>query len=190
MTESVEPEAIDVLESPAQNYEVTLPESEEGPELTLSQKPLSFFGKMELFSVLGGAVDKALNEGLSISDLFDVPEDRNAESFQEADLFVKAVLKLVKDAPDLLLNLYNVILAVPRGQRDYISSRLEADLDDEQGIAILEHFVDQNWDVMKDFFKEKIMPLTSKIGAKFQESGSSKPSKATQQNTPRRSKKS
>jgi hypothetical protein len=45
MTESVEPEAIDVLESPAQNYEVTLPESEEGPELTLSQKPLSFFGK-------------------------------------------------------------------------------------------------------------------------------------------------
>jgi hypothetical protein len=190
MTESVEPEAIDVLESPAQNYEVVLPESEEGPELTLSQKPLSFFGKMELFSVLGGAVDKALNEGLSISDLFDVPEDRNAESFQEADLFVKAVLKLVKDAPDLLLNLYNVILAVPRGQRDYISSRLEADLDDEQGIAILEHFVDQNWDVMKDFFKEKIMPLTSKIGAKFQESGSSKPSKATRQNTPRRSKKS
>jgi hypothetical protein len=136
MTETVEPEAIDVLEPTAQNYEVVLPESAAEEELTLYQKPLSFFGKMELFSVLGGAVDKALSEGLSISDLFDVPEDRNAEAFQEADLFVKAVLKLVKDAPDLLLNLYNVILAVPRGQRDYISSRLEADLDDEQGVAI------------------------------------------------------
>lgn len=183
-------DAIDVLEPKAQEYEVTLPESYLGEEITLKQKPLSFFGKMEFFSVLGGAVDKAVNEGLSITDLFDVPEDRNAEAFQEADLFVKAVLKLVKDAPDLLLNLYSVILAVPRGQRDYIKERLENDLSDEDGIAIFDHFIDQNWEVMADFFKEKILPLTSKIGQKFQGSESSKRSKATQPRTPRQSKKS
>jgi len=192
MTEtSVEPSTIDILEPKAQNYEVVLPESELGPELTLVQKPLSFFGKMEFFSVLGGAVDKALNEGLSIGDLFEVPEDRtNVDSFAEADLFVKAVLKLVKDAPDLLLNLYSVILAVPRGQRDYIHERMESDLSDEDGVAIIEHFVDQNWDVMADFFKQKIRPLTSKIGDKLQGSESLKPSKATRQNTPKQSKKS
>lgn len=190
MTETVEVEPIDVLEPKAQNYIVILPESKLGEEITLIQKPLSFFGKMELFSVLGGAVDKAVNEGLSIVDLFEVPEDRGVEAFQEADLFVKSVLKLVKDAPDLLLNLYSVILAVPRGQRDYIKERLESDLTDEQGIAILENFIDQNWDVMADFFKQKIAPLTSKIGQKLQGSGSSKHLKDTQQNTPKRSKKS
>lgn len=175
----IEPDVIDVLEPKIQNYVVTLPKSEDGEELIFVQKPLSFFGKMEFFSVLGGAVDKALNEGLSIGDLFDTPTEKNVDSFREADLFVKAVLKLVKDAPDLLLNLYSVILAVPRTQREYVQYRMEESLSDEDGVAILEHFVDQNWDVMADFFKGKIMPLTSKIGNKIQKSESLKPSKAT-----------
>jgi hypothetical protein len=192
MTETVEPNVVDVLEPKAQNYVVVLPDSELGEEIVFIQKPLTFFGKMEFFSVLGGAVDKAISEGLSVTDLFEVPEDRNinAESFKEADLFVKAVLKLVKDAPDLLLNLYSVILSVPRNQRDYVKDRLEADLSDEDGVAIFEHFIDQNWEVMGDFFKQKIVPLTSKISSKFQGSVSSKPSKATRQNTQRQSKKS
>ena len=184
MTETSVEDPIDVLEPKAQNYAVVLKDGND--EVTLIQKPLTFFGKMEFFSVLGGAVDRAMNEGLSLTDLFDVPEDRTTvDSFKEADLFVKAVLKLVKDAPELLLDLYTVILSVPRGQREYVQSLLE-NIDDEQGIAILERFIDQNWEVMADFFTKKIAPLTSKISDKFQGSVSSKPSKATRQTTRKR----
>jgi hypothetical protein len=188
MTDKVETEVIDVLEPPAQNYEVVLKEGTD-EELRLVQKPLTFFGKMEFFSVMGKAVDKALNEGLSVSDLFDVPEDRqnlSAESFKEADLFVKAVMKLIKEAPELLGDMFAVILGVPRAQREYVKERLEEDLTDDQAFGILDHFVDQNWDMMTNFFKEKISPLTSKIGSKFQGSESSKPSKATRQSTRKR----
>ncbi len=192
MTEEVD--TADVLEPKSQNFEVVLAPGTDY-ELKLTQKPLSFFGKMELLSVLGGMVDKAISEGLSVGDLFDVPDrEKNKpldpNDFKEADLFVRAVLKLVQYAPETLLELYCVILGVPRGSRDYVQGRLEEDLTDDQGVAILNNFVDQNWDVMANFFKEKIAPLASKIGSKFQESTSSKPSKATQQSTRRQPKKS
>jgi hypothetical protein len=180
-------EPIDALESNAQDYEVVLSENTT-EELRLIQKPLTFFGKMEFFSVMGKAVDRALSEGLSVGDLFDVPDRRpgeplDASAFKEADLFVKAVVKLVSDAPDIFLDMYCVILAVPRAQREYIKERLDEEMTDEQGIEVLNNFVDQNWDVMVNFFKEKINPLVSKVSQKFQPSESSKPSRATRRAT-------
>lgn len=179
---------IEVLEPQAQDFEVVLGEGTD-EEIKLVQKPLSFFGKMEFFSVMGKAIDKAISQGLSVADLFDVPDRKEGQtldpsSFKEADLFVKAVVKLVGEAPELLGNLYCVILGVPRGQREYITERLEEDLTDEQGVRILSNFVDQNWDLMTNFFKEQISPLISKIGGKInQESESSKPLNRSQRRT-------
>lgn len=182
-------EPTEVLEPKASNYRVVLSEGNSN-ELILIQKPLSFFGKIEFFSVMSSAIDKALSDGLSVSDLLDTPQrtsELNEDSFKEADLFVKSLLKLVKYAPDLLFDLYVVFLGVPRGDRDYVIERLRDELTDEQGIGIINAFVDQNWDVLVSFFKEQILPLVSKISKKVagQESESSKPSKATPRTTPK-----
>jgi hypothetical protein len=162
-----------------------------------AQKPLSFFGKMELFSLLGSAVDKALKDGdVSVSDLFDRPQVRDLSSIsanevKEADLFVKAVAKLVEFAPDFLKDLYCVILAIPKGEREYAKMLMEAPedeggLSDDEGIDILNTFIDQNWEAMVDFFGKKIMPLAQKVSSKAQDTASSKPSKVSARRTRKR----
>ena len=138
--------------------------------LVFEQKPLSFFGKIEFFSLVGKAVEKVLSEGTTLGELLDVPNYDSsvplASSASEADVFIKALSRVVQNAPEILSDLYCVILAVPRAQRAYVSQRLEAELTDEQGMEILDTFIDQNWEVMVSFFKERILPLADKITTK------------------------
>jgi hypothetical protein len=161
-------DALEVLEPDVTEREVDL-----GEGYVYTQKPLSFFGKIELFSVTGKAVDKALSDGASIGDILgDVPDINNplSTSTSEADVFISAVVKIAEHAPELLKDLYCVILAVPRGERERAKELFE-NLSDDEGIKILEVFVDQNWEVLTNFFKEKILPLSNKIGAKVRGSG-------------------
>lgn len=160
--------------------------------LVYTQRPLSFFGKMELFAVLGGAIDKALSKGgVNIEELLDDIPSGDIDDFKEAELFLKNIAKIVQFVPDALKDLYMVALAVPREEREYVISvmerpEIEGGLSDEQGIAILEVFVDQNWDVLLDFFKKKIIPLISKL-MESQGSQQSKPLKATRRRTAKQS---
>jgi hypothetical protein len=191
-TETAQPEnTVEVLEPAANSRTVKIGLE---PQITYVQKPLSFFQKLEVFSVLGGALDKAMSgpDGLTIGQLFDGPSsmgsDLSAQNFRDADTFIKAIVKLVQYAPDLLADLYLVILGVPRGERYFVKEMMElpedqGGLSDEDGLGILETFVDQNWDVMVDFFTSKAIPLFQKISNKVQESQPSKPSKNTQPTT-------
>lgn len=188
-----EVEPTEVLESYSQSYKVVLAEGTDD-ELTLTQRPLTFFGKMEFFSVMGRAVDRAIADGLSVSDLFDVPEREdgtiNAEAFKEADMFVKAVVKLISQSEELMLEMYSVILGVPRAERMHVQELMKEEMTDEQGATVLNNFIDQNWDVMVSFFVQQVKPLFKKVSKKFQGSASSKPSRATRQTTQKQSKKS
>jgi hypothetical protein len=160
------------------------------------QKPLSFFQKMEVFAVLGKALDRAMSgpDGITVSELLDGPNavegELSADNFRDADTFVRAISKLVQFAPEILLDLFVVVLGVPRGQRDLVKEMIdmpedEGGLSDEDGIGILETFIDQNWEVMVDFFTVKIQPLIKRVTSKLPESQPSKPSKNTQQATPK-----
>jgi hypothetical protein len=150
-----------------------------------TQKPLSFFQKMEVFAVLGSALDKAISgpSGLNVEDLMGVRErgaDLTERDYADAQVFLKAIARLVQYAPDLLADLYVILLSVPRQERVFVQSMMElpedeGGLSDEDGLQILETFVDQNWDVMVDFFKERITPLFQKISQKVQGSAPSKP---------------
>ena len=140
-------------------------------ELVLVQKPLTFFGKIEFFSVVGKAVQRILIDGGSLSELLNTPDFDSsvplASNVTDADVFVKALSSIIEAAPELLSDLYLVILAVPKGQREYYALRLE-ELTDDQGMQIIDVFVDQNWEVMVSFFKEKMLPLYNKISKKVQ----------------------
>lgn len=152
-------------------------------EWTFSQKPLTFFGKMELFSVLGAALEKALTD-VSLTEILDVPLSTNTTvgDFSDTDSFLKAIATLAQYAPDFLKDVYLITLNVPRDQRLAAGEALENELTDDQGFQILEVFVDQNWKVMVDFFSERISPLLQKITA-ASKSAPSKPSKRSPQRT-------
>jgi hypothetical protein len=195
--ESTQPQdTTEILTPSVENRRVTIGPKEY--EVEFVQKPLSFFGKLEVFSVLGGALDKALSgpDGIVLSDLFEGPakvgENLTNQNFRDADTFVRGIAKLVQFAPSLFSDLYVIFLGVPRGEREVVKDMMErpegdGGLSDEDGIGILETFIDQNWDVMVDFFDSKIMPLVKKIGTKVQKTGSqpSKPSKSTRRTTPK-----
>lgn len=181
--QDTEVNVLETLEPSKTTYRVVLAEGTEN-ETVLYQKPLSFFGKIELFSVLGDAVEKALSEGAAISELLDVPVGGiSTSSLGDADVFVKSIARIVKFAPDLLENIYCISLNVRKGDREYVKILLE-DIDDDQGMEILNHFIDQNWDAMMDFFSKQVIPLVDKVSSKIQSrSTQSKPSKATRART-------
>lgn len=158
-----------------------------------TQQPLSFFGKMELFSVLAGAVEKALSSegGFSLTGLLSVSQRESSLSsrdFLDANQFIAAIASLVKFAPDLMKDIYCISLRVPRQERELVKELMEDQLDDESGSKLLNNFVDQNWDVMVSFFYEQIMPLVEKVAKKVQGSAPSKPSSPTRPRTQKRSK--
>lgn len=163
-------EAPDVLEVLA-DQEVYYELGEGENRLVLVQKPLTFFGKIEFFSVVGKAVQKILIDGGSLSEILDTPDYDPTKPIQsqvtDADVFVKALSKIIESAPELLSDLYLVILNVPKNQREYYALRLE-ELSDDQGMQILDVFIDQNWEVMVSFFTEKMLPLFKKISTKVQ----------------------
>ena len=184
----------EVLEPEAQIRTVTV--GKDPYALTYLQRPVSFFQKVELFALLGGALDKAMSgpDGLTVGDLFDGPAglgtELNTQNLKDADMFVRSLAKLVQYSPDLLLDLYVVILGVPRNERAMVKDMMdqneaEGGLSDEDGFGILNTFVDQNWDVLADFFGSRIKPLISKVSNKLQESAPSKPLKNTRRTTPK-----
>src|SRR3972149_4008657 len=93
---------LEILEPSVKTILISIGKDES--EFIYQQKPLSFFGKMELFSLLGDAVNKALQEGeLSIAEIFEIPEEvglsSSATDLKEADVFIKAIAKIVQYVP-------------------------------------------------------------------------------------------
>lgn len=192
-TKTTQPEdTVDVLEPAVADRPVTIGTGELA--FNFVQRPLNFFQKLEVFSLLGSALNKAMSgpDGITVSDLLEGPSTvggtLNDTNIREADTFIQAIAKLVEYAPELFADLYMVLLSVPRGHRDLVKSLMEGPeeeggLSDEDGFAILDTFVDQNWNVMVDFFKQRILPLANKIGTKVQGSQPSTPLKNTQRVT-------
>lgn len=138
------------------------------------QRPLSFFGKMQFFSLVGEVIDKAVSgdEGLRISSLFEAPGGRDgflsAADFRDADTFVQGVGKLLTYAPDFLEKSYCIWLGVPDHERKWAISVMRQPKDqggfsDEEGIEIIEIFIDQNWESLEDFFRNKIVTLRDRV---------------------------
>jgi hypothetical protein len=192
-------EDLDVLRPKAETFEVTIGT---GPlEATYAVRPLNFFGKMELFAVLGNAVDHMLATGMSVDEIIDAAEGGmkgegiDLEDDVKVDAFAKALVKMVQEVPEVLPELFCVALCIPRDQR--IAARTimelpedEGGLSDEEAFGIYDAFIETNGVLLRRFFEERIVPLMEKMGRKRKAGGSqqSKPSRATRRATQRRSK--
>jgi len=134
-------------------------------------KPLSFFGKMEFFSIMGKAVERILSEDVTVSELLSSdPKVPLRGSSSESDEFILMISKVVQYAPDLLLDIYCVILGVNKQERKDTKVYIEENMTDDDGFKILDVFIEQNAELMADFFVKRIPELMSKISSKVQKS--------------------
>jgi hypothetical protein len=147
-----------------------------GPEdmrRTFVQKPLSFIGKMQWFSLTGEVLDKALtgDSAMSLNGLFSAPGrpgQFRAEDFRDADTFVQAISKLLSAAPNFLLDSYLIWLNVPDYDQEIVKELMklppdEGGLSDDDGIGIIETFLDQNYDALASFFGDRLGQLQARV---------------------------
>jgi hypothetical protein len=144
------------------------------------QRPLSFIAKMQWFALVGDVLDKSMSgeNALTISNLMSVPGGRGGsltmEDFRDADTFVQAVGKLIAVAPDFLIKSYCIWLAVPDYERDLAADLMaqpaeEGGLSDDDGLEIIEVFIDQNYEALDSFFRDKLGRLQQRVEKRMEE---------------------
>jgi hypothetical protein len=151
-----------------------------------TQKPLSFIGKLEFFGVLGAALEKAMQSGMTVDGIMEMG-GAAVGGGEGIDGFVSAIARIAQYAPDLITQTYCIALGVPRGYREGITEFWEQNLSDNDGFEILEIFIAQNGDALRDFFTKgsKLGTLIQKVAPQDAASPSSKPSKPTRATTRR-----
>ena len=164
-------DVIDILKPKAEPHTWTIGVGDY--ERTYIQRPLSFFAKMQWFSLVGEVLDKALSgeHKMSMNSLLSTPGRGGALSiadFRDADTFMQAIGKLLSYAPDFMLDSYVIWLGVPGQERE--SAKLimafpeeDGGLSDETGVEIIEVFIDQNYDALDDFFRKRIGDLRARV---------------------------
>lgn len=164
------------------------------------QRPLSYFGKMQFFALVGQVIDKALSgeDGLKLGSLFGGTPAISREGvirmsdFSDAETFMQAVAKILVYAPDFLEKSYCIWLGVPDFERPWAISMMnlqkdEGGLSDEDGLEIVNIFIDQNWEAIEGFFRDQIPKVRDRIQVHrkaVEESRPSKPSNTTPERTP------
>lgn len=160
--------------------------SDEGLEREYIQRPLSFVRKMQWFSLVGEVLDRAMSgeNSLTVNNLLSAPTSRSGDlsmaDFRDADTFVHAVGKLLIYAPDFLLRSYCIWLNVPDYDQDIAIGLMarpeeEGGLSDDQGLEIIEIFIDQNYEALDRFFRDKIGQLQKRVQQRAQEARESQP---------------
>lgn len=144
-----------------------------------TQKPLSFISKMQWFALVGEVLDSAMGgpNALSMNSLLSAPGSRGAltmDDFRDADTFVHAIGKLLVYAPDFLVRSFVIWLGVPDFEKD-LAARImqlppeEGGLTDDQGFEIVAIFIDQNYEALDNFFRERIASLQKRVQARVQD---------------------
>lgn len=153
-------------------------EDASGNEREYIQKPLSFLGKIQFLSYVGEVLDKAMSgqNALQLGSLFEVPDYRSstlsAQDFSDAQTFVQAVGKILVYAPDFLTKSYAIWLRVPEYEREWFADAMEDSLSDDEGLDIIETFIDQNWETLQSFFSERLPKIRDRLSARYRVSQS------------------
>jgi hypothetical protein len=151
------------------------------------QKGLMWFGKIELYGLLGRAVrvvlegdnpmgignlmDFAQSPQRMLGDLMgnlpgaeDAPDREDGQDLEmEAGKIMAAFAEVVANAPELLNHAYCIALAIPKTHRNWAIEWAFPNMDDEMGKDILHTFIDQNWGVMEDFFAQELPKIVKRI---------------------------
>lgn len=160
--------------------EIILPSDDPRPQKvgnkTYVQRPLSYFRKMAFFRLLVRALKRAIDDGGAevVAELFGgadgEPQDRmigalSQADFNDADSFLRFIVSLADNAPDLLEDSYCIWLSVPPLDREWAKDAMRGDIEgveglsDEDGVAIMKTFIVQNWGAMQRFFGQHAVEI-------------------------------
>jgi hypothetical protein len=148
-----------------------------------------WFGKLELYGLLGKAVEVVLegDNPLGIGSMLDMVQNPRKKVFDlmgnlpgadtapdrieqdennmeiEAGKVLAALAKVVSIAPELIAQAYCIALAIPKTHRNWAIEWAFPNMDDDMGKDILAAFVDQNWGVMEDFFAHELPKIVKRV---------------------------
>lgn len=167
-------ELLDAVAPPVRKRPQTIKASPDSPwagfEKTYTQQKFSFFAKLEFVKIVAKAIQDTLdaNTGLNFSQVTGV---RKAEDLKQQENIVKAFLSIAQYAPDLITDTYMLALNVPAHEREIVKTIFNdpwdeetetGGLSDDDGLAVLDLFFDQNAKVMRDFFFERVPAILRK----------------------------
>ena len=173
------------------------------------QRPLGYMARMRFFALVSGTVGKAMKEGGGISisgadflsagvgDLRERAESLRSEDFEDAGSFMALAMQLIGYAPDFLIECYAIWLEVPMHERTWFRRVLNQSYDpernrwgitDEQGLEMIEVFIDQNYKDIREFFSGKLPALARRVQAREREVQAASQNGAGRKSTSDRSK--
>jgi hypothetical protein len=148
------------------------------------QHKLGYMARMRFFALVGNTIADAIKAGGSISfggssDIFSGggslrsrAAQLSTEDFADAASFMALALQLIAFAPDFLLDCYVIILDVPAAERTWAKMVFEQPYDpdndhwglsEDTGLEIIEVFIDQNYEDIRDFFVVKLPRLAQRV---------------------------
>lgn len=126
------------------------------------QDPLTFFEKNEFFALVSRLIERAVEQGLDARAILELigTDDATLRKVQKGEMdftmlplatsIVGIIGKLGGMAADILEEAYMIFLSVPLAERFEARDALRQ-MDDETGFSMLETFIEQNAESLKDF---------------------------------------
>lgn len=118
-------------------------------DLTAAMDPKSLLEMFNSQNELPGAETSPDNETADESEI-------NQIGMQQAGKVLSTFVRILSISPDLLKDVYCIILAVPKGHRKWAIDWALDEMPDEVGEDIIHVFIDQNWPVMEDFYRRRL----------------------------------
>jgi hypothetical protein len=152
-----------------------------------TQAPLGWMARGRFFALITAALAKAIKaSGGNVGGMADVfgPDggsliDRGRaltqRDWNDASSFFALSMELVSYVPNLMSEMYCIILAVPVGDRKWFKEVMEQRWDpdigeygltDDDHEDLVERFIDQNYEELRRFFTDRLPRFAARIGAR------------------------
>lgn len=158
-------EQIEVLSAPKAVDRVLV--KPDGEEVTFTQHEMGFMTKLRFFRLVSGTLRLAsIGEDGGVAGFIGEAMEALEGDFsnENAAEFIEIILRLVELSPNFIEEAYTLILKVPQEDEPWVIKALD-DLSDEEGLNILEVFVQQNGAALRDFFSKHLSRVGKTISA-------------------------
>jgi hypothetical protein len=146
------------------------------------QQPLGYIATLRFYGLVGKTIAEAVKAGgvVDLGDAFNQAGGNIQErakqimeqSFNDAGSFAALLFQLVAYSPDFILEFYCIALDVPIAERRWAKAVMEQPhrpeqnkwgLTRKQGQEIIERFIDQNYDEVRDFFADIVNNVSKRV---------------------------